>query len=29
VPSQIINALVPGRLKKALSGDEVTGTVVR
>lgn len=29
VPSQIINAIVPGRLKKALSGDEVTGTVVR
>ncbi len=28
VPSQIINALVPGRLKKALRGEEVTGTVV-
>lgn len=28
VPSQIINAMVPGRLKKALSGEEVTGTIV-
>ena len=28
VPSQIINATVPGRLKKALSGEKVTGTVV-
>jgi len=26
--SQILNATVPGRLKKALSGEEVTGTVV-
>lgn len=26
--SQIINAMVPDRLKKALSGEEVTGTVV-
>ncbi|MEE8402745.1 MAG: isopentenyl phosphate kinase, partial [Candidatus Hydrothermarchaeaceae archaeon] len=27
-PSQIINALVPGRLKKALAGEDVTGTLV-
>lgn len=27
-PSQIINAMVPGRLKKALSGEKVTGTLV-
>jgi isopentenyl phosphate kinase len=29
VPSQVINAMEPGRLKKALKGEEVTGTVVR
>lgn len=29
IPSQIINATVPGRLKKALSGEEVTGTLVK
>lgn len=28
VPSQIINATVSGRLKKALSGEKVTGTLV-
>lgn len=28
IPSQIINATVPGRLKKALSGEKVTGTIV-
>lgn len=28
VPSQIINATVPGRLKKALSGEKVTGTLI-
>jgi isopentenyl phosphate kinase len=29
VPSQVINAMVAGRLKKALSGEDVTGTVVK
>jgi isopentenyl phosphate kinase len=29
VPSQIINATVPGRLKRALEGEEVTGTIVK